>query len=312
MNRADTNIDGSRSRAKCAAALTRAVAALILASLTSLPLIAQAQDTDSDGIEDVEDNCTLVPNAAQTDTDCDTFGNACDTDFDNDGATSPLDLGIFDAALPSDPLYGQFDVALPFNGVPNAADRDQVESDAITVAVPGPSAGVLVLACTVPEIDPSSNRYCITGMGNGTNYSWRLTGGGITTYTELSVIGESVGASSTDLLWNFYDSITSANPPSGVSVAGINFNPDCFSLSNPNVTLWVGPENTPNCDVGLSGCSYNPTIFEVLGTPDVPVLSLGGSITLSALFCVAWFLLARTWLHESDRVRDSPRPRNRG
>ncbi|MBC8422424.1 MAG: thrombospondin type 3 repeat-containing protein [Chloroflexi bacterium] len=42
-------------------------------------------DSDGDGIYDSGDNCPLVPNPDQTDTDGDGVGNACDADDDNDG-----------------------------------------------------------------------------------------------------------------------------------------------------------------------------------------------------------------------------------
>ena len=51
-------------------------------------------DTDNDGISDDADNCTLVPNADQRDTNGDGFGNICDADLDNNGAVNFLDLGI--------------------------------------------------------------------------------------------------------------------------------------------------------------------------------------------------------------------------
>jgi hypothetical protein len=46
------------------------------------PLVA---DTDADGFSDSLDNCPVVANASQLNTDGDTFGNACDADDDGDG-----------------------------------------------------------------------------------------------------------------------------------------------------------------------------------------------------------------------------------
>lgn len=52
-------------------------------------------DADSDGIADASDNCLLVVNPDQRDTDADGFGNFCDTDLDNDGVTGLSDYTLF-------------------------------------------------------------------------------------------------------------------------------------------------------------------------------------------------------------------------
>src|SRR4029450_6775085 len=51
-------------------------------------LFGRARDRDADGIADGEDNCTLVANADQRDTNDDGFGNICDTDIDGDCVTN--------------------------------------------------------------------------------------------------------------------------------------------------------------------------------------------------------------------------------
>ena len=49
-------------------------------------------DADDDGVLDIIDNCTLVSNPAQRDTDSDGFGNICDPDFDNNLVVNAADL----------------------------------------------------------------------------------------------------------------------------------------------------------------------------------------------------------------------------
>lgn len=53
---------------------------------------ATEADTDGDGVPDSRDNCILVPNREQLDTDGDGYGNACDADLNNDGFVNSLDL----------------------------------------------------------------------------------------------------------------------------------------------------------------------------------------------------------------------------
>ena len=52
-------------------------------------------DSDGDGRSDNADNCTVVINADQRDTDHDGYGNVCDADLNNDGKTNLLDFGLF-------------------------------------------------------------------------------------------------------------------------------------------------------------------------------------------------------------------------
>lgn len=53
-----------------------------------------AEDSDADQVFDYQDNCTLVENADQRDTDGDGYGNACDADLNNDGTVNFVDLGF--------------------------------------------------------------------------------------------------------------------------------------------------------------------------------------------------------------------------
>ena len=59
----------------------------------------QAQDADGDGVLDSADNCTLVSNADQRDTNGDGYGNVCDGDFDDNCATNLVDFGYLKSVL---------------------------------------------------------------------------------------------------------------------------------------------------------------------------------------------------------------------
>ncbi len=59
---------------------------------------AFAGEHDGDGVADRIDNCIMVNNSTQDDTDQDDCGNLCDADYDNDGAVGILDFGQFSNA----------------------------------------------------------------------------------------------------------------------------------------------------------------------------------------------------------------------
>jgi hypothetical protein len=67
-------------------------------------------DGDGDSIRDSQDNCTLIANADQRDTDNDGYGNICDADFNNDCLTNKYDLAfmlhVFNSPNPRADLNG--------------------------------------------------------------------------------------------------------------------------------------------------------------------------------------------------------------
>jgi Dockerin type I domain/Thrombospondin type 3 repeat len=86
-------------------------------------------DADGDGVGDTIDNCTLVANPDQRDTDADGFGNICDADFNGDCTVDALDLrfmlAVFHTANPRADLNGDgtvntrdFAAFLPMRGQP--------------------------------------------------------------------------------------------------------------------------------------------------------------------------------------------------
>ena len=77
-----------------------------------------SDDVDGDAVPNRHDNCTVVANADQRDTDNDGIGNACDADLNNDCTLSFHDLALFRAAFfSSDP-----DADLNGDGVVNFGD----------------------------------------------------------------------------------------------------------------------------------------------------------------------------------------------
>jgi hypothetical protein len=84
-----------------------------------------ANDSDSDGIVDLEDNCIDAPNGplisdaasnSQVDTDGDGYGNMCDGDLNNDGNTNTLDLNLYKLAHRTSPGDTNYNVDADFNG----------------------------------------------------------------------------------------------------------------------------------------------------------------------------------------------------
>ena len=71
-------------------------------------LLNQRVDSDGDGVDDADDNCSEEPNLPQIDSDMDGYGNRCDGDYDNSGFVGSGDFDLFRAAFQSvlgDPGY---------------------------------------------------------------------------------------------------------------------------------------------------------------------------------------------------------------
>ena len=97
-------------------------------------------DADSDGIADNSDNCTLVANASQLDTDGDGIGNACDADLNNDCIVNFIDL----ARMKSVFFGTDADADLNGDGVVNFIDL--VVMRLMFFGAPGPAAGAHICA----------------------------------------------------------------------------------------------------------------------------------------------------------------------
>ena len=78
---------------------TTAIAASTALLFCLIAPVANAQDSDLDGVADALDNCSEKANPGQDDTDGDFCGNLCDADYDNSGTVGFGDFGEFSAVF---------------------------------------------------------------------------------------------------------------------------------------------------------------------------------------------------------------------
>ncbi|MBW2421797.1 MAG: trypsin-like serine protease, partial [Deltaproteobacteria bacterium] len=105
-------------------------------------------DGDSDGVGDPNDNCSLVANPSQLDTNADGYGNICDPDLNNDGAVGLPDINGFRSAFGASAGDPAFDPDADFNGDGATGIPDFNLFRAYFGGTPGPSG--LTCAGTIP------------------------------------------------------------------------------------------------------------------------------------------------------------------
>ncbi|MFK8028826.1 MAG: thrombospondin type 3 repeat-containing protein [Gammaproteobacteria bacterium] len=102
-------------------------------------VFARRIDSDGDGVTDTMDNCTLVANPSQLDSNGDGFGNLCDPDLDNNGTVAFSDYAAMIMAflsVPGDPNWNE-DADLNGDGV--ISFQDLSVFPAFFLGSPGPS-----------------------------------------------------------------------------------------------------------------------------------------------------------------------------
>ena len=131
---------------------------LLVLAICTQTSAAYAVDSDADGVADDLDNCTLVANTNQRDTNGDGFGNICDPDFNNNGLVDSQDGALLKAAFGS---AGFPDRDLNGNGVVDSQDGALLK--ARFGQPPGPAAALfgldtrpVNLTCVAPA-RPSGN-----------------------------------------------------------------------------------------------------------------------------------------------------------
>jgi photosystem II stability/assembly factor-like uncharacterized protein len=161
-------------------------------------------DDDNDGVLDVDDNCPLVGNANQLDTDGDGEGDACDTDDDNDGIPDtddncPLTANADQADADNDGIGDVCDQDSDNDGVLNSNDLCANTPPGTPVDVTGceiftlPTNNFSVL--TVGESCISSNNGSISiEATEPLDYTATISGNGVDTFQNFTA-----AASFTDL-----------------------------------------------------------------------------------------------------------------
>ena len=125
---------------------------------------AWAIDSDDDGVDDPADNCTLVANPDQRDTNGDRYGNACDPDLNNDLIVNFGDLGIMKAVMFTRNADADFDG----NNIVTFADLGVMKTGFF--APPGPSGLAEAPPTYTEDVQPiffEKCDLCHTGEGYG-------------------------------------------------------------------------------------------------------------------------------------------------
>jgi hypothetical protein len=103
-------------------------------------LVTPVADTDSDGVPNTADNCRLVTNLNQADSDSDGYGNRCDGDMNQNLVTNSQDYVLFRQQLGQPSIAPTFNKAdINANGVVNS--QDYVLFRGLLGSPPGPGAG---------------------------------------------------------------------------------------------------------------------------------------------------------------------------
>ena len=138
-------------------------------SSTATVTVTVLADTDHDGVADIRDNCTLVSNGSQLDTDGDGYGNLCDADINNSGTVTSADFGLMRSVLGQASGSSATAAASDMNGSGTVTSADFGLLRARLGTTPGPSG-----------LRPTSNTFTVEGTVSqliGTGLVMRNNGG---------------------------------------------------------------------------------------------------------------------------------------
>lgn len=178
---------------------------------TTLSLTVPSQDSDLDGISDMNDNCPYNANPNQADLDNDGVGDECDPDGDGDGVNNSMD------DFPADPTEWMDSdndgVGDNSDNCPNVANTDQSDADNNSIGdacetntggngnntninTPPVIAGVTI-SPTMPQSDDNLTCMYTTFDAEGdtvtTTVVWKVNGNTIASGTDTISSGYAVG-----------------------------------------------------------------------------------------------------------------------
>ncbi len=214
-----------------------------------------------------------------------TLPTCCDADVDGNGIVELADLNIVVSCLNVTPVPGHACEPADVNcdGVIDFIDTQAVLCN---MATPGSPA-----CCPAPTVTtPSPGAFCISGPGDGSDWSWQVD-----TNPPVTVPGPS--PSTVVDLRDAYVSSINASSIAGLSCAA-GPGPTCFTTTYSSAfQFWVGPPGGPaNCLVSgnPAGCSFNPMIYEEAYFPlSLPGLTPGWLSAGAVAFTLGVAAIAR-------------------
>ncbi|WP_394750099.1 thrombospondin type 3 repeat-containing protein [Spongiimicrobium salis] len=226
-------------------------------------------DDDNDGVLDVDDNCPLIGNANQLDTDSDGEGDACDDDDDGDGILDVND----NCPLTPNPNQADADGDGIGDVCDNDADNDGVPND-LDLCPDTPANSVVdVDGCAVFSLPANNFRILTTGESciSSNNGSIAIEAAESLNYTASLTQGGTAVSSNDFTTTTSFEDLTAGNYTVCITVAGQSDFENCFDITivEPEPLSVTSKVSTLKSEVTLSlsgSAHYTVTINDVVYT----------------------------------------------